>query len=105
MSVSEQDFALLVEVVGYVGATLTTVAFFPQTFKVIRTRDTQSISLAMYVLFTLGVCFWLAYGLLIRSFPVVIANVITVVLSGIIMLMKIRERRDLPPTIKDIDGI
>lgn len=91
---------MLVEVVGYVGATLTTLAFFPQTLKVIQSRDTRSISLAMYVLFTIGVCFWLVYGLLIQSFPVVIANIITVVLSAIIMLMKLRE-----PKSKDFDGV
>lgn len=97
---SEQEYFLLIEVVGYIGATMTTLAFFPQTLKVIKTRDTRSISLAMYILFTLGVCFWLVYGLLIQSFPVVIANTITVVLSAIILLMKLKE-----PKSKDSGGI
>jgi MtN3 and saliva related transmembrane protein len=89
--VSDQEYLFLIEVVGYIGATMTTLALFPQTLQVIKTRDTQSISLAMYILFTLGVCFWLVYGLLIQSFPVVIANTITVVLSAIILLMKLKE--------------
>ncbi len=88
---SDQEYLFLIEVVGYIGATMTTLALFPQTLQVIKTRDTQSISLAMYILFTLGVCFWLVYGLLIQSFPVVIANTITVVLSAIILLMKLKE--------------
>jgi MtN3 and saliva related transmembrane protein len=50
------------EVLGYIAAFLTTAAFFPQTIKTIRTRDTKSISLAMYVLFTSGIALWLWYG-------------------------------------------
>ncbi len=84
---------LSIELVGYFGAFLTTAAFFPQTWKVIRTRDTRAISLAMYVLFTAGICFWLAYGVLIGSIPVVAANAITLVLSSIILWMKVRETK------------
>ena len=80
-----------VEIIGYIGAFMTTAAFFPQTLQVIRTRDTRSISLAMYVLFTMGICFWLVYGVLIESIPVTIANAITLVLSSIILWMKIKE--------------
>ncbi len=83
--------SMSVEMVGYIGAFMTTAAFFPQTWKVIRTRNTHSISLAMYVLFTSGVCFWLVYGTMIESVPVVIANSLTLVLSSIILYMKIKE--------------
>ncbi len=82
-----------VELIGYIGAFMTTAAFFPQTWQVIRTRDTRSISLAMYILFTLGICFWLIYGVMIESFPVTIANAITLVLSSIILYMKINETK------------
>ena len=82
-----------VELIGYIGAFMTTAAFFPQTWQVIRTRDTRSISLAMYVLFTLGICFWLVYGVMIESLPVTIANTITLVLSSIILYMKMKEAK------------
>jgi MtN3 and saliva related transmembrane protein len=83
------------ETIGTIGAILTTTAFLPQTVKVIRTRDTQSISLTMYLLFTTGVCFWLVYGLMIESVPVVSANLITLVFSSIILLLKLKERPQL----------
>ena len=63
----------------------------PQTIRVVRTRDTRSISLAMYVLFTIGVALWLVYGLLIGSLPVVVANVLTLVQSGVILFIKHAE--------------
>lgn len=77
---------------GYVAATLTTLAFLPQTLKTIRTRDTRSISLGMYVVFTIGVVFWLAYGIVLHSWPMIIANIVTLGLSATILGLKLRYR-------------
>lgn len=60
------------------------------TFK---TRDVSGISLGMYSAFTLGIALWLAYGLLIEAWPVVIANVITLVLAASILAMRLRFGR------------
>ena len=75
---------------GYVAATLTTVAFLPQTIKTIRSRDTRSISLWMYLVFTVGVVFWLVYGFVLDSKPMIIANIVTLGLSATILGMKLR---------------
>lgn len=79
------------EVLGYIAAFLTTAAFFPQTIKTICTRDTKSISLAMYVMFTSGIALWLWYGLLVDSMPLIFANSITFVLALTILVLKLRE--------------
>ena len=81
-----------IEIMGYLAAFLTTAAFLPQTYQTIKTRDTKAISLAMYVLFTLGIALWLAYGLLIESWPLIFANAITFVMALTILIMKIKER-------------
>jgi MtN3 and saliva related transmembrane protein len=79
-----------VELVGAVAAVLTTASFLPQAIKVLRTRETEAISLAMYALFTTGVAAWLAYGILTTQWSIIVANAITVVLSGTILAMKMR---------------
>lgn len=76
--------------IGYLAAFCTTVAFLPQVIKVFKTHHTEDISLGMFVLMTAGVSFWLIYGLLIMSLPIIIANAITVPLSFYILVMKIR---------------
>jgi MtN3 and saliva related transmembrane protein len=76
---------------GYVAATLTTVAFVPQALKTIRSRDTRGISLAMYVVFTIGVGFWLAYGVALGSWPMILSNLVTLGLSGTILALKLRH--------------
>jgi MtN3 and saliva related transmembrane protein len=76
--------------IGSVAATLTTTAFIPQAWKVWRTRHTTDISLGMYTLFTLGVALWLIYGILLESWPIIIANCITLLLAGLVLVMKIK---------------
>jgi MtN3 and saliva related transmembrane protein len=76
---------------GYVAAALTTLAFVPQAVKTIRTRDTRSISLGMYVVFTIGIAFWLMYGIVLHSWPMIIANVVTFALSATILGLKLRH--------------
>jgi len=78
----------MTELFGYLAAFLTTSAFLPQAVKSWRTRDLTGISLPMYALFTLGVALWLFYGMAIKSYPVVIANAITLLLSMIILVLK-----------------
>ncbi len=76
---------------GYVAATLTTAAFVPQAFKTIRSKDTRSISLGMYVVFTIGIAFWLLYGIALHSWPMIVSNIITFGLSATILAMKLKH--------------
>jgi len=79
------------EWLGYVAATLTTVAFVPQALKVLRSRDTRAISLGMYLVFTAGLCFWLAYGLFLGSWPMILSNLVTLALALLILALKLRH--------------
>ena len=76
---------------GYVAATLTTLAFVPQAIKTIRSRDTHSISLGMYVVFTIGLAFWLVYGIVLHSWPMILSNTVTLGLSSTILALKLRH--------------
>ena len=79
------------EWIGYVAATLTTAAFVPQALKTLRTRDTRAISLGMYIVFTTGLCFWLAYGIVLGSWPMILSNIITLGLALLILVLKLRH--------------
>ncbi len=81
------------DLIGSLAACLTTVSFVPQAWLSFRTRDVSGISLGMYSVFTAGVALWLAYGWLLGSWPMVIANTITLALALMILGMKLRYRR------------
>jgi len=82
----------LSDLVGYAAAALTTASFVPQALHTFQTKDVRGISLGMYSAFTLGVALWLAYGLLLNAWPIVIANAITLALAASILVMKLRYR-------------
>jgi MtN3 and saliva related transmembrane protein len=62
----------------------------PQALKIIKTKDTKSISLSMYILFVSGVFLWLIYGVLRQDVPVIIANAVTLILASLILYFKIK---------------
>ncbi|MHB1606109.1 MAG: SemiSWEET transporter [Leptospirales bacterium] len=74
--------------VGFLAGTLTTVSFLPQVLKAWKTKDTQSLSGLMYVLFSVGVALWLLYGFLLASMPIMLFNAITLILSFSILVLK-----------------
>ena len=84
---------MFIEIVGYIAAILTTFSFLPQALKIVRTKDTHSISLKMYLMFTSGVFAWLIYGLLQGLMQIIIANFITFLLSGAILVMKLKNQK------------
>lgn len=77
-------------IIGLAAAALTTISFIPQVWRSLHTRDTRSLSLGMYVVFTLGIALWLIYGLLIGDLPVMLANAITLLLAAIVLILKLR---------------
>ncbi|HYE22028.1 MAG TPA: SemiSWEET transporter [Verrucomicrobiae bacterium] len=80
------------QTIGYLAAAATTIAFIPQAWQTIKTRDTKGISLGMYLVFTFGVLMWLTYGILIKDIPVISANTITLILSVIILVYKLKYK-------------
>lgn len=81
-----------IEIIGFMAAFSTTISFLPQAVKTIRTKDTSGISLSMYIVFTVGTFLWLIYGIWSPSLPVAVANAITFLFAGIILVYKIRYK-------------
>ena len=75
---------------GFLAAFCTTVAFIPQVVKVYKSKHTKDISLGMFLFLSLGIVLWIGYGLMIKSYPVVIANAITIILASYILITKIK---------------
>jgi MtN3 and saliva related transmembrane protein len=82
-------------VIGLVAAVLTSTSFLPQALKTIRTKDTSSISLSMYILFALGTLMWFIYGIATDNLPVWLANGFTLILASVILFFKIQDTLNL----------
>ena len=79
------------EMVGYFAGFLTAVAQFPQAYKVIKTGETQSISLGMYLTMTIGVFCWCLYGVLLQNLPMIVANGICLIPAIYILVITLRN--------------
>ncbi len=77
------------EILGYSAAFLTTISFLPQAILILKTRNTHSLSLSMYSLFTTGILLWLIYGIQKQDYALIFANSITFLLSTTILGFKL----------------
>ncbi len=78
---------------GAIAGTLTTLAFVPQVWRIHRRRSAEDISWSMFSIFSLGVALWLVYGLSIGATPIVLANGATLALALWVLSLKWRFSR------------
>lgn len=81
------------EFFGYASGICTTMAFLPQAIKSIITKNVSGLSLFMYILYCMGLVFWILYGLYLDSFQIILFNSITLIFNGIILYMIIMAGR------------
>ena len=84
-----------IEFFGYFAAILTTFAFLPQLIKILKTKKADDVSLITLIVFICGVLFWIIYGYKISSFPILIANLITLILNIFILITKIYYSKNI----------
>ncbi len=82
----------LINALGLIAGTLTTIAFVPQVLKTWRSKSAKDVSFVMMITFCLGVFLWLVYGIAIQAMPVIVANAVTLILAFLIVILKIRYR-------------
>jgi MtN3 and saliva related transmembrane protein len=75
---------------GLAAGALTTFSLLPQLIKTLKEKSAKDISIGMYITLCLGLLFWIFYGLLIDSAPVILANVVSIILAIAVLLLKIR---------------
>lgn len=81
----------LVDAVGMTGAVLTTVCWLPQAIQIVRSRETRAISLIGTSVLTVGIVFWLIYGLALVDWPLILSNIVTLALLLVILALKLRH--------------
>jgi MtN3 and saliva related transmembrane protein len=80
----------LVQAIGSLAGACTTIAYLPQVHQALKTRSVKDVSLGMYALMSLGIGLWIVYGILIESWPIIVANAIAVALTATIMVLHVR---------------
>ncbi|MFH0867732.1 MAG: SemiSWEET transporter [Candidatus Woesearchaeota archaeon] len=81
-----------IDIIGFLAGTFTTLALVPQAVKALKTKRTKDVSFGWILILTIGVSLWFTYGILINSFPIIIANGLTFILSLIVLILKIKYK-------------
>ena len=80
------------EILGLLAATLTTSAFVPQVYKTWKTKDVKGLSLTMYTAFFIGIILWFIYGIYKDSISIILANIVSGVLTFTLIYLKLKYR-------------
>jgi MtN3 and saliva related transmembrane protein len=82
----------LVTILGFIAGTLTTLSFLPQVYKAWVTKKCDDLSTGMLFSFGTGVVLWAVYGVVVRAAPIIAANVVTLALVMVLIVLKVRYR-------------
>jgi MtN3 and saliva related transmembrane protein len=82
--------AHLFTLIGYVAASLTTFCFLPQLLHTFRTKSVKDLHVGSLILFDLGLVFWLIYGIWLNSWPMILANAVTLGFQAALLGLKFR---------------
>jgi MtN3 and saliva related transmembrane protein len=81
-----------IEIIGLIAAFFTTASFVPQVVKTWKSKSVENLSLSMYLVMLTGVILWLVYGFYINSLSIILANIITITLVCVIIILKLRYK-------------
>lgn len=76
-------------IVGYIAAALSVAGFTPQAWKIIKTRDTSGLATPMWIMEVCAFALWIAYGVLLGEWPIIIPNSLCFLIALFILVMKL----------------
>lgn len=85
--------SLEANVVGSAAALCSIASFAPQMLKIWKARDASAVSLKTYSLTVTCFALWVAYGVMTRAWPIVVANSFALVMAAGVLTMKWRFER------------
>ncbi|MFC1697845.1 SemiSWEET family sugar transporter [Nanoarchaeota archaeon] len=56
-----------------------TFGYFTQTYKILRRKSSNDVSLATYLIFGTGITIWLIYGISLNNWPIIISNIVAII--------------------------
>lgn len=84
---------LIASIIGTTAALLSITSFAPQIVKIWREKDAEAVSLRTYLVTVAGFSCWVAYGVMIKAWPVIASNTACLLMSGAVLALKWRFGR------------
>ncbi|MCR5741473.1 MAG: SemiSWEET transporter [Gammaproteobacteria bacterium] len=78
-----------IEIIGLCAGGCLAISNIPQIIMIIRTKDTKSISVYMYLIYIIGVALWLTYGIIVNSLSMIISNAVAMSTAMFVFIFKL----------------
>jgi MtN3 and saliva related transmembrane protein len=78
------------EYLGFAAGLFSMIAFIPQVYKTYKLKSAKGISIQTFIILSLGLILWIAYGLVVRKAPLYITNAVVLVVSSAQIILKIK---------------
>jgi MtN3 and saliva related transmembrane protein len=75
---------------GLVAGVLTTLAYLPQLIKTWQSKSANDLSWSMLIILCVGIILWLIYGFSVHDIPLIAANIVTLLIASVILVLKIK---------------
>jgi MtN3 and saliva related transmembrane protein len=86
-------FQGVVTAVGTAAGLFSMLSFVPQLLKILKEKRADGVSLNTYMVTVAGFVLWIAYGVMLGSWPVAVSNSINLLLSAAILALRWRYGR------------
>jgi MtN3 and saliva related transmembrane protein len=83
----------LAEIMGLIGAFLSSITFIPQVYKTWKIKSAGDLSMSMMLIVFTSTIIWLIYGFALNLLPVIICNGIIMVLSAFLIYFKLTFKK------------
>lgn len=81
-------FQIITTVVGIIMS----IGYFPQAYKIYKTKSAENISLATFVIFALGTLIWTLYGFFIKDYVLILSFTVGVIGSWLVLFLSIKYK-------------
>jgi len=82
----------IVSVLATIMGIIMSLSHFSQAYKIYKRKSAKDISLTFITVFTIGAYIWLAYGLLLQEWPVIISFLIACFGTTTVLFLTLRYR-------------
>ena len=82
-----------VTIIGLVASILTSVSMLPQLIKIIKDKESDSVSVLMPVVLLIGLGVWIGYGILRKDWIIIGANAFSVIINSLNLFFTLKYRK------------
>ena len=78
------------DILGYAAGALTAFTFLPQVLKTWKEKSAKDVALNMFFIAFINEIMWLAYGVMLNHWVIILTDAVMLVMSGIMIWLKMR---------------